>query len=77
MKKIFLTISIFTSLNIQAQFYSHEIADVVMSKWKDSFSLDNKPAKWTYDMGVILKGIEGQWLNTGDGAYFNYIQKQK
>jgi unsaturated rhamnogalacturonyl hydrolase len=76
MKKIFLSISIFTSLNIQAQFYSQEMSDVVMSKWKDSFSLDNKPAKWTYDMGVILKGIEGQWLNTGVGDYFEYIQKQ-
>ena len=27
-------------------------------------------------MGVILKGFEGIWLNTGDVTYYNYIQKQ-
>ena len=27
-------------------------------------------------MGVILKGFEGLWLNTGDVTYFNYIQQQ-
>jgi unsaturated rhamnogalacturonyl hydrolase len=76
MKKTILCISFFISLQLHAQFYANEIADVVMSTWKDSFSLDNKPAKWSYDLGVLLKGIEGQWLNTGDGHYFKYIQKQ-
>lgn len=55
---------------------SEKIAATIMHIWKDSFSLDGKPAKWTYDMGVILKGMEGLWLNTGDPKYFNYIQKQ-
>ncbi len=27
-------------------------------------------------MGVILKGFEGIWRNTGDVKYYNYIQKQ-
>ncbi len=27
-------------------------------------------------MGVILKGFEGLWMNTGDVKYFNYIQQQ-
>ncbi len=52
------------------------MAATVMNTWKDSFSLDGKSAKWTYDMGVILKGIEGIWLNTGDPKYYNYIQHQ-
>ncbi len=76
MKKTFVFISLLISLQLQAQFYANEISDVVMSTWKDSFSLDNKPAKWSYDLGVLLKGIEGQWLNTGNGQYFKYIQKQ-
>jgi unsaturated rhamnogalacturonyl hydrolase len=33
------------------------------------------PQKWNYDQGVVLKGMEGIWLQTGDGRYFNYIQK--
>src|SRR5258705_10351110 len=52
------------------------LAWTVMNTWKDSFALDGKPAKWTYDMGVILKGFEGLWLNTGDAKYYNYIQQQ-
>lgn len=57
-------------------YYSVRIAATIINNWKDSFSLDGKPAKWTYDMGVILKGMQGLWENTGDGKYFNYIQQQ-
>ncbi|MCX6315777.1 MAG: glycoside hydrolase family 88 protein [Bacteroidetes bacterium] len=53
-----------------------KLAATIMNTWKDSFALDGKPAKWTYDMGVILKGFEGLWMNTGDATYFNYIQQQ-
>jgi unsaturated rhamnogalacturonyl hydrolase len=34
-----------------------------------------KPSRWTYEHGVVLKGIEGVWLSTGDGSYFSFIQK--
>ena len=33
------------------------------------------PARWTYDHGVVLKGIEAVWLSTGDGKYFKFIQQ--
>jgi unsaturated rhamnogalacturonyl hydrolase len=46
------------------------MASTIMNIWKDSFS-----AKWSYDQGVVLKGIEGIWNNTGDGKYFRYIQQ--
>src|SRR5438045_9747681 len=52
------------------------LSETVMKTWKDSFALDGKPARWTYDMGVILKGFEGIWMNTGDVQYYNYIQQQ-
>ncbi len=77
MRKIVIIISFFLGVEAHAQ---HEaatgMASATMGIWKDSFSLGNKPAKWTYDMGVVLKGIEAQWLNTGNGEYFKYIQKQ-
>lgn len=47
-----------------------------MKTWPDSFS--NTPGRrprWSYDHGVMLKGIEGIWANTGDVKWFNYIQK--
>ena len=72
---LFLTISVVIS-HAQQKPYSQQMAATVMTVWKDSFALDNKQAKWSYDMGVILKGFEGIWLNTGDVAYYNYIQQQ-
>jgi unsaturated rhamnogalacturonyl hydrolase len=55
---------------------SEQLAKTVMSTWKDSFALGTgRPAKWSYDQGVILKGFEGLWQRTGDPKYFNYIQK--
>lgn len=83
MKKICLIPLLFAGLFARAQSpdltpgqYGAKVAETVISTWKDSFSLDGKPAKWTYDMGVILKGFEGLWLNTGDVKYYNYIQQQ-
>jgi unsaturated rhamnogalacturonyl hydrolase len=56
--------------------YAQEIASTAMNLWKDSFVLEgDKVAKWRYDQGVILKGIEGIWNRTGNGRWFNYIQK--
>jgi unsaturated rhamnogalacturonyl hydrolase len=55
--------------------YAREMGNTVMSIWKDSLSLNDKDVKWSYDQSVVLKGIEGLWQATGDGKYFNYIQK--
>ena len=54
--------------------YSQQMAQTAMHMWKDSFSLNNKPARWSYDQGVILKGIEGVWKLYGDAQYYTYIQ---
>lgn len=73
---ILLVVAI-TALPVTAQkrSYAAEMAETVMTIWKDSLSLNGRPAKWTYDQGVFLKGIEGLWKATGDGKYFAYIQK--
>src|SRR5215213_3037322 len=77
MKKLLVIFLLFAQLSYARQLpISQQVAGTVMKIWKDSFALDAKPAKWTYDMGVILKGFEGIWLNTGDPKYFNYIQQQ-
>lgn len=54
---------------------SQQVAETVMNTWKDSFALGST-ARWSYDMGVILKGFEGIWRNSGDVKYYNYILKQ-
>lgn len=77
MRRLFTIFLLSGSLQVAAQTtLGEKMAATVMHTWKDSFSLDGKPAKWTYDMGVILKGFEGLWMNTGDATYYNYIQQQ-
>lgn len=58
--------------------YSELMAETVMKLWPDSFSLGKPgtPAKWSYDLGVILKGMEAVWKASGDARWFTYIQKQ-
>jgi unsaturated rhamnogalacturonyl hydrolase len=56
---------------------SEKMAATVMQIWPDSFHLEGKKqATWAYDLGVILKGFEGLWMQTGNPVYFNYLQKQ-
>ncbi|MES2849945.1 MAG: glycoside hydrolase family 88 protein [Bacteroidota bacterium] len=55
---------------------SQQLSQTAMNLWKDSFALKpGKPAKWSYDQGVILKGIEAVWKLYGDAKFFEYIQK--
>ncbi|MBD0373790.1 MAG: glycoside hydrolase family 88 protein [Pyrinomonadaceae bacterium] len=52
------------------------MAATAMAHWKDSLTSEpDKPLKWSYEQGVLLKGMEGVWLSTGDGRYFSYIQR--
>jgi len=62
------------SVNIQPKSYAAEMANTVMTIWKDSMT-NGRPARWTYDQSVVLKGIEGLWRATGERKYFDYIQK--
>src|SRR5215813_1234958 len=55
---------------------SEQIAITAMARWKDSWELDRtKTEKWSYDQGVVMKGLEGVWYNTADAEYFRFIQR--
>lgn len=80
MKKFIYTIPIlflFYGTNLRAQKpWSERMTETVMQLWPDSMALKaGQPAKWIYDQGLILKGIEKVWLRTGNGIYFDYIKK--
>lgn len=80
MKKIVAAILMLSSFGgVQAQKelpLSEQMSLTVMNTWKDSFQLNpGRPAKWSYDLGVILKGMEYVWKSTGKVEYFNYIKK--
>jgi len=76
MKKILPLVLVFITLMTAAQSnLSERMAATAMNTWKDSFALNGNAARWSYDLGVILKGLEGTWLHTGDAKYYSYIQK--
>jgi len=60
----------------QAAPLSERMASTVMTVWKDVVAADtSRQARWHYEQGVLLEGMESVWLNTGDGRYFKYIQR--
>ncbi|HMO60987.1 MAG TPA: glycoside hydrolase family 88 protein [Ferruginibacter sp.] len=76
-KNVFTVIAILIAANVAAQQlpYSQQMAQTAMNIWPDSFApKPGKPARWSYDQGVILKGIEAVWKLYGDGKYFEYIR---
>ncbi|MGC4104415.1 DUF4350 domain-containing protein [Ferruginibacter sp.] len=75
MKKIILVFLIALSANTFAQSVEEKVAATVMSLWKDTVPIGSN-TKWSYDMGVVLKGFEGLWMNTGKAEYFFDIQRK-
>jgi unsaturated rhamnogalacturonyl hydrolase len=74
MKKYIAIVLLFCFLQTTAQQkLSEQVAATVMNIWKDSLPIGGQ-TKWSYDMGVVLKGFEGIWQRTGDRKYFNAIQ---
>lgn len=77
MKKLILLAAVFISVQLPAQPipYAQRLANTAMHMWPDSFSvIPGRPARWSYDQGVILKGIEGISMQTGNPKWFTYIQ---
>jgi unsaturated rhamnogalacturonyl hydrolase len=61
-------------LNVPASVWAERMVATAMTLWPDSFSNEGRRSRWSYDHGVVLRGVEGLWNNTGKGKYFNYIQ---
>ncbi|GAB3008636.1 hypothetical protein GCM10027051_06300 [Niabella terrae] len=77
MKNLLLILGCMLALSANAQTlpYSQQMALTAMHIWPDSFSATaGNRARWSYDQGVILKGIEGIWEATGDPKWFEYIE---
>jgi unsaturated rhamnogalacturonyl hydrolase len=64
------------SIEAQSPSPSEGMAATAMTRWQNSWEIDPaRTERWSYEQGVLLKGIESLWLNTGDGKYFNFIQR--
>jgi unsaturated rhamnogalacturonyl hydrolase len=78
MKKLIIIGLFCVGLKAAAQAdYSAKLAKTAMTLWADTSAIspNHLPQKWSYDMGVVLKGIERLWLKTADKQYFDYMQK--
>ncbi|MEO0000985.1 MAG: hypothetical protein RL766_1031 [Bacteroidota bacterium] len=71
-----ITLDKVSSYAFSAKPLSQLMSETAMRLWPDSFLLaGDQQAKWRYDQGVILKGIDDVWNLTGDRKWFSYIQR--
>jgi len=71
-KKLFGCLLLLISIQyIQAQPYSQRMAQTAMKVWPDTMK-----AHWTYEQGVVWKGVEDVWLQTANRTYFQYIKNR-
>ena len=76
-----LLVFISFTITIHAQrTYSERMTATIMRENPDSLiyikEAKGKRAPWSYENGVVLKGIEQLWERTGNGDYLRYMQKQ-
>lgn len=75
---VFLLFALFSSMMsagyAQVKGNDELLAATVMDIWKDSLTSGGRQARWSYDQGVILEGIDAIWRRTGNADYFRYIQ---
>ena len=70
-----ITLDKVTSYAFSAKPLSQLMSETAMRLWPDSFLLaGDQQAKWRYDQGVILKGMDDVWNLTGERKWFSYIQ---
>ncbi len=69
--KFFLVFTLVSS--VSAQSLSQQAAATAMTAlWANS---DGYPSRWTYDHGLVLKGIERVYIATNDKQYLDFIQR--
>ncbi|MCL6601314.1 MAG: glycoside hydrolase family 88 protein [Paenibacillus sp.] len=51
-----------------------QMADSIMVRTPKLYEDKGHLGKWSYDYGVVLKGFELLWKQTGDSKYYQYIQ---
>ncbi len=55
--------------------WSQRAANAAMTRWPDGRTVPaGAPWAWNYEVGTLLQGVDGVWLNTVDPRYFNYIK---
>ena len=54
---------------------SQRAAISAIERWPDGrFAPAGARWAWNYELGTLLEGVDGVWLNTADPRYYNYIK---
>jgi unsaturated rhamnogalacturonyl hydrolase len=73
MSLVLFTLALTSPTVAQTKPISERVAKTAMTAlWRDS---GGYPSKWTYDHGLVLKGVEQVWRNTRDKQYLDFIQR--
>ena len=67
-----LLVAVFSAVAQTKPISERAAATAMTALWSDNAGY---PAKWTYDHGLVLKGIERVYHNTGDKQYLDFIQR--
>lgn len=78
---LLISVSLF-NCHAQPTSWAQRMADNVMKAYPDSIvvkkageTVVKRPASWDYEQGVVLKGFDQLWKQTGNRVYFNYMKK--
>src|SRR5947207_9324050 len=72
---VLLLVILYLPASAETPSLSERMAATAMTRWANSWETDPaRTERWSYEQGVLLKGIENVWLNTADGKYFTFIQ---
>jgi unsaturated rhamnogalacturonyl hydrolase len=55
--------------------WSGRVASAAIARWPEGrFVPAGSRWVWNYELGTLLEGVDGVWLNTADPRYYNYIK---
>jgi unsaturated rhamnogalacturonyl hydrolase len=55
--------------------WSQRAANAAIQRWPDGrFVAPGARWAWNYELGTLLEGMDGVWLNTADPSYYKYIK---
>jgi len=67
--------SVFCSARAQEKPWSQRAANAAIQRWPDGrFVAPGARWAWNYELGTLLEGMDGVWLNTADPSYYKYIK---
>ena len=51
------------------------MANAAIKRWPNGqLSATDKSARWSYELGILLEGMDAAWYDTADGKYYQYIK---